>query len=59
MTRWLSPAIAVLLLAACAHLPVGSDGLSYDARRDALNTVDAWDMRGRLAVDTGGARLSR
>lgn len=54
MTRWLLPAIAVLLLPACAHLPVGSDGLSYDARRAALTTVDAWEMRGRLAVDTGG-----
>ena len=54
MTRWVLPAIAVLLLPACAHLPVGSDGLSYDARRAALATVDAWEMRGRLAVDTGG-----
>ena len=54
MTRWLLPAIAVLLLPACAHLPVGTDGLSYDARRAALTGVDAWDMRGRLAVDTGG-----
>ena len=53
MTRWLPPAIAVLLLSACAHLPVGTDGLSYDARRAALTAVDAWDMRGRLAVDTG------
>jgi len=54
MTRWLLPAIAVLLLAACAQLPLGSDNLSYDARRDALTRVDAWEMRGRLAVNTGG-----
>ncbi|MEO8467340.1 MAG: lipoprotein insertase outer membrane protein LolB [Gammaproteobacteria bacterium] len=54
MTRWLLPAIAVLLLPACAQLPIGSDHLSYDARRAALATVDTWDMRGRLAVDTGG-----
>ena len=54
MTRWWLPAIAVLLLPACAHLPVGSDGLSYDARRAAFTGVDAWEMRGRLAVDTGG-----
>jgi outer membrane lipoprotein LolB len=33
---------------------VGSDGLSYDARRAALTTVDTWEMRGRLAVDSGG-----
>jgi outer membrane lipoprotein LolB len=54
MTRWLLPAVAIVLQAACAHLPVGSDGLSYDARRTALTTVNAWDMRGRLAVDAGG-----
>ncbi|HVY66843.1 MAG TPA: lipoprotein insertase outer membrane protein LolB [Gammaproteobacteria bacterium] len=54
MTRWLTIAVAVLVLPACAHLPVGTDGLSYDARRGTLATVDAWDMRGRLAVDTGG-----
>ncbi len=54
MTRWLSPAIAVLVLSACAHLPVGNDGLSYDDRRHALTSVDAWDIRGRLAVNAGG-----
>jgi outer membrane lipoprotein LolB len=54
MNRWLLPALAVLLLQACAHLPVASDGLSYDARRGQLAAVDAWEMRGRLAVDTGG-----
>lgn len=54
MTRWLLPAIAVLLLSACAQLPIGSDNLGYDARRAALTSVDAWEMRGRLAVDTGG-----
>jgi len=58
MTRWWLPAIAVLLLPACAHLPVGSDHLSYDARRAALTGVDAWDMRGRLAVDSGGRAFS-
>ena len=54
MKRWLLPAIAVLLLPACAHLPAGSDGLSYDVRRAALTAVEAWQMRGRLLVDTGG-----
>jgi outer membrane lipoprotein LolB len=43
----------VLLLPACATLPVGTDGLSYDQRRSTLEGVDAWEMRGRLAVDTG------
>jgi outer membrane lipoprotein LolB len=46
------------LLSACAHVPVGSDGLSYDARRAALATVGSWDMRGRLAVDAGGRGFS-
>jgi outer membrane lipoprotein LolB len=54
MMRWLLPAVAVLLISACAQLPVGSDNLSYDARRDTLGAVNAWEMRGRLAVDTGG-----
>ena len=41
------------LLPACATLPVGSDGLSYDERRHALEALDTWEMRGRLAVDMG------
>jgi outer membrane lipoprotein LolB len=53
MMRWLWPALAVLMLPACAHLPVGTDGLSYEDRRSALEGVAAWEIRGRLAVDTG------
>jgi len=53
MSRWLWPALALLVLPACAHLPVGTDGLSYDDRRGELTAVDRWEMRGRLAVDTG------
>jgi outer membrane lipoprotein LolB len=40
-------------LTACARLQVGTDGLSYSARRSRLEAVDAWEMRGRLVVDTG------
>jgi outer membrane lipoprotein LolB len=54
MNRWLLPALAALCLPACMHLPVASDGLSYDDRRATLAGVDAWEMRGRLAVDAGG-----
>jgi len=54
MMRWLLPAIAALVLCACVHLPVGNDGLSYDDRRRALTSVDAWEVRGRLAVNAGG-----
>jgi outer membrane lipoprotein LolB len=46
-------ACAVLALSACAHLPVGTDSLSYEARRSRLEAVRTWEMRGRLAVDTG------
>jgi outer membrane lipoprotein LolB len=53
MNRWPLLVAAALALAACAHLPVGTDGLSYDARRQLLEGVDAWEIRGRLAVDTG------
>ena len=44
---------AATLLTACARLPVGTDGLSYSDRRSRLEAVEAWEMRGRLAVDTG------
>lgn len=45
---------AAWLLGACATLPVGTDGLSFEQRRAELTAVDAWEMRGRLAIDTGG-----
>jgi outer membrane lipoprotein LolB len=57
MTRGLAPlfgaTLTAALLAACAHLPVGDDGLSYEQRRARLEAVDAWEMRGRLAVAAG------
>jgi outer membrane lipoprotein LolB len=37
----------------CAHLQVGTDGLSFDERRARLETIDTLAVRGRLAVDTG------
>ena len=49
-------ALAILAAAAlcgCASLPVGSDGLGLDQRRAALDSIGAWEMRGRLTVDTG------
>lgn len=52
MTRWLAPLCAAALLSACANLPVGSDGLSFEQRRARLEGVAAWQMRGRLAVAT-------
>jgi outer membrane lipoprotein LolB len=40
-------------LSGCARLPTGTDGLSLDRRRQTLESVARWEMRGRLTVDTG------
>ncbi|MGD8808607.1 MAG: lipoprotein insertase outer membrane protein LolB [Gammaproteobacteria bacterium] len=52
---WLTAA-AALVLFGCANLstrePVRADR-SFDARAAALNAVTHWEMRGRIAVDTG------
>jgi outer membrane lipoprotein LolB len=54
MTLRAAPAfLAAALLTACASLPTGTDGLSLAQRRETLDSVPAWDMRGRLVVDTG------
>jgi outer membrane lipoprotein LolB len=46
--------LAALALSACASVkPIGSDGLGYEDRRAKLEAVSAWQMRGRIAVDTG------
>lgn len=50
-------AVAALLctatLTACATLPTGSDGMSFERRRAMLENIHHWQMRGRLTVDTG------
>ena len=55
MTRCarLASLLAAASLAGCANLPVGSDGLSPEQRRTQIESVDAWEIRGRLAVATG------
>jgi outer membrane lipoprotein LolB len=45
--------LAAAALGGCATLPTGTDGLSLTQRQEALRSVDTWEMRGRLAVDTG------
>jgi outer membrane lipoprotein LolB len=55
MTRragWAAAAAAVLL-GGCATLPTGTDALNFEQRRELLQSVDAWEMQGRLTVDTG------
>ncbi len=49
----LAPLLAAAAVAGCATLPVGSDGLSPEQRRTQIESVDAWKIRGRLAVATG------
>ncbi len=54
MRRRAATALAVAAtLCACARLPTGSDGLSVERRRATLESIDRWEMRGRLTVDTG------
>jgi outer membrane lipoprotein LolB len=45
--------LAAALLGGCASLPTGTDGMSLAQRRQTLEAVTSWEMRGRLVVDTG------
>jgi outer membrane lipoprotein LolB len=47
--------LAAASLAACASQRVrtDTDGRDYEQRRNLLEAVDSWQMRGRLTVDTG------
>ena len=45
--------LAAATLGGCASLPTGTDGLGLAQRRERLEAVPAWDMRGRVVVDTG------
>lgn len=40
------------LLGACASVPPADDGLSFETRRARLEQVTAWEMRGRLTIET-------
>lgn len=57
MIARLAALAAVALLGGCATQPPAgappSDGLSLEQRRTALEALPGWEMRGRLAVDTG------
>jgi outer membrane lipoprotein LolB len=45
--------VALGALAACAHVPTATDGLNAAERRERLEALSGWDMRGRIAIDTG------
>jgi outer membrane lipoprotein LolB len=45
--------VAVVALAACARTPPVEDGLDVAERRARLAAFPGWDMRGRIAIDTG------
>jgi outer membrane lipoprotein LolB len=53
MSRALSLLAVAVALGACARMQVGTDGLTLPQRRAALASYDSWQIRGRLAVDTG------
>ena len=43
----------LILLGGCATLPVEPDGLSFPERQDQIAAIQSWEMRGRIAIDTG------
>jgi outer membrane lipoprotein LolB len=45
--------LAAIVLSACARLPTGTDGRDLAQRRETLESVASWEMRGRLSIDTG------
>ena len=53
MRAWCAVLAAAVAAAGCARLPVVSDGLSPRERQARLAAAESWEMRGRLAVDTG------
>lgn len=61
MIRAFGVCLAALALASCAHMrvdPAEDDGLSFAERRERLETLPAWEMRGRLAVTTDDGGFS-
>jgi outer membrane lipoprotein LolB len=51
--RFAAVLAATMLVAGCARMPPVADGLTPAVRADRLRAIDAWQMNGRLAVDTG------
>ena len=58
--RWATAAAALAigaLAAGCAHLAPAGDARSYAERRDYLAGLDAWELRGRIAIQNGAGRV--
>ena len=55
--RHSSALLALGVLGGCATLQTGTDGLDLEQLRETLQSVDTWEMRGRLTVDTGEDRF--
>jgi outer membrane lipoprotein LolB len=55
----LIPSLLVLLLAGCADMPgffsapAETDASAWDLRQEALNKINTWSIKGRLAVQSG------
>jgi len=55
----LIPLLLVMLLAGCADMPYffsapgEIDTVAWDLRQEALNKINTWSIKGRLAVQTG------
>ena len=54
MTARSALAALALALSACTHtIAIVDDGLGFQRRQTELSDITAWDLSGRLAVDTG------
>ena len=54
MRRWSLLLVLALLSSGCAlQRQVPGTSLAWDARRGELAAIDAWDLRGRIAVKSG------
>ena len=53
MTARVAAATLLSLLAGCATLPPPSPETDWSARREALQSLDAWTLDGRIAVAAG------
>ena len=52
--RRLAPLLAAALIhGACVHTDTVDDGLTAAVREQRLAAINRWEMRGRLAIDTG------